>query len=374
MKKDPLVTVLMAVYNGERYLKSSIESVLNQTFGDFEFLIINDCSTDDSVKMCESFNDERIMIHHNEQNIGQTKSLNVGLKIARGKYIARMDADDKAFPAWLEKLTSYAESHQGYAAIGVTAYAINKTGKLKKILRTPKTFEEVIFHTFFGNAMNHVGALINREILLKMGGYNEEFRITQDYELWSSLIRNNYRLNSIDDALVAVRVHESSLGYVAEKGRGLMEVSETIHRNVRSLSTLKISFEDAVRLRMFYRFPENLSLEDFSKTHILYKEIFSHLKKEVSIGRELIKYKMRKTMLIPYSKRIIFEIENKQTDSARHLIKDYQNEYGFNMTQLLLYIVSFLGRKMLRGLLLVYMKMHQKAVNIKVINDVPEER
>src|SRR3990170_4187453 len=121
MKKDPLVTVLMAVYNGGRYLKSSIESVLNQTFRDFEFLIINDCSTDDSVKMIESFNDERIIIHHNENNIGQTKSLNVGLKLARGKYIARMDADDMAFPTWVEELVNYFEKNPKYAVIGAAA-------------------------------------------------------------------------------------------------------------------------------------------------------------------------------------------------------------------------------------------------------------
>ncbi|PIP13047.1 MAG: hypothetical protein COX49_03105, partial [bacterium (Candidatus Stahlbacteria) CG23_combo_of_CG06-09_8_20_14_all_40_9] len=74
MSTYPLVTVLMTVYNGGQYLKSSVQSVLNQTFRDFEFLIVNDCSSDDSVKTIESFNDKRIIIHNNEKNIGQTKS------------------------------------------------------------------------------------------------------------------------------------------------------------------------------------------------------------------------------------------------------------------------------------------------------------
>jgi glycosyltransferase involved in cell wall biosynthesis len=90
----PPVTVLMTVNNGGKYLKSSAESVLNQTFRDFEFLIISDCSTNDSVKMIESFNDERVIIYHNEKNMGQTKSLNVGLKLASR---APINLDDVIF-------------------------------------------------------------------------------------------------------------------------------------------------------------------------------------------------------------------------------------------------------------------------------------
>ena len=94
----PQITVLMAVYNGEKCLNHTIESILNQSFQNFEFLIVNDCSTDNTIELIKSFEDPRIRIHNNAVNLGQTKSLNVGLKLTKGKYIARMDADDYAMP------------------------------------------------------------------------------------------------------------------------------------------------------------------------------------------------------------------------------------------------------------------------------------
>ena len=99
----------MSVYNGERYLSEAIESILQQSFVDWELVIINDCSTDGSlaiIRKCLA-QDQRVKLINNEQNFGLTKSLNIGLKLARGKYVARMDSDDMAYPKWLEKLLNY---------------------------------------------------------------------------------------------------------------------------------------------------------------------------------------------------------------------------------------------------------------------------
>ena len=148
MAINPLVTVLMTVYNGGEYLKTSVRSILNQTFKDFEFLIVNDFSTDDSVDIIKLFNDGRIVIYNNEKNIGQTKSLNVGLNLAKGKYVARMDADDMAFPLWLDKSLDYIRKHPEYAAVGSAAIVMNESGRMKKALKTPTNFAEVIFHIF----------------------------------------------------------------------------------------------------------------------------------------------------------------------------------------------------------------------------------
>lgn len=350
----PRVTVLMTVYNGGKYLKSSVESVLNQTFKDFEFLIINDCSTDDSVKMIESFNDKRIIIHHNKKNIGQTKSLNVGLKLARGKYIARMDSDDMAFPTWLEKLISFAESHQEFVVVSAAAAVINESGTFKKIQRTPTTFEGVIFHIFIGNAINHVGSLFNKEIVLKKGGYNDKFKISQDYELWSSLIRNKFRLVNITDMLVAVRVHENSHSYVTEKDRGLMEVAEIIYRNVSSLTMLKISYNDAIKMRVFYRFPHQLTNEEFRNTQNLYINIFNNLKEEFKLEPSFLKLKLKKQMLLPYYRRAIFEIENNRSKYARKMLLNYYTLYGFHVIMCVIFLVTFLDKAIVKRLLNSY--------------------
>src|SRR3990170_6306785 len=104
---NPEITVLMSVYNGERFLREAIESILNQTYRDFEFLIINDGSTDSSREIILSYNDPRIRLIDNELNIGLTRSLNKGLRLARGKYIARQDADDISFRKRLEKQVAF---------------------------------------------------------------------------------------------------------------------------------------------------------------------------------------------------------------------------------------------------------------------------
>ena len=128
--KNPKVTVLMSVYNGEKYLQEAIDSILEQTFKDFEFLIINDGSTDKTGEILESYHDLRIKIINNEKNIGLTKSLNKGLKLARGEYIARQDADDISMPERLEKEVEFLETHQDYAVVGAFAKIINKNSEI----------------------------------------------------------------------------------------------------------------------------------------------------------------------------------------------------------------------------------------------------
>ena len=364
MAINPLVTVLMTVYNGGEYLKTSVRSILNQTFKDFEFLIVNDFSTDDSVDIIKLFNDGRIVIYNNEKNIGQTKSLNVGLNLAKGKYVARMDADDMAFPLWLDKSLDYIRKHPEYAAVGSAAIVMNESGRMKKALKTPTNFAEVIFHIFFGNAINHVGAIFNKEIILKNGGYNEEFKIAQDYELWSSLIRDAQRFINIPDVLVAVRVHESSLGYMEEKKKGLAEVAETIYRNITALTNLKISYEDAVKLRMFYRFPEQLSLEEFNYAHRLYEEIFYNLKDEFKINKNLLRRKLKRQMLIPYCKRAISEAEKNMLRSVRHTTSDYLGSHGFHPVPVLIFLMSFFGMSIIKRLTYIYTKWQEKAMRV----------
>src|SRR4030067_2802339 len=115
---SPKVTVLMSVYNGEKYLEKAINSILNQTFTDFEFLIVNDGSTDGSVKIIESYNDHRIRLVHNEANIGLINSLNKGLDLAQGEYVARMDCDDISLTERLPKKVSFLEKKTGILSFG----------------------------------------------------------------------------------------------------------------------------------------------------------------------------------------------------------------------------------------------------------------
>ena len=116
----PMVSVLMAVYNAEKYLTEAVESILVQTFADFEFLIIDDGSVDGSAAILEDYaeSDERVKVIHNSENLGLTKSLNIGLKLTQGKFIARIDADDVAVPERFEKQITFMDDHPDIGVCG----------------------------------------------------------------------------------------------------------------------------------------------------------------------------------------------------------------------------------------------------------------
>ena len=123
----PKITVLMPVYNGEKYLRESVDSILNQTFTDFELLIINDGSTDSSMEILNSYSDSRIRIVTNEVNLRLIKTLNKGIDLATGEYIARMDCDDIADPKRLEIQLQYMEKHPDVAVCGTGVKAVSYT-------------------------------------------------------------------------------------------------------------------------------------------------------------------------------------------------------------------------------------------------------
>jgi Glycosyltransferases, probably involved in cell wall biogenesis len=354
MTVNPLVTVLMTVYNGAEYLKATVNSIVTQTFTDFEFLIVNDYSMDNSVKIIESFSDERIVIHNNEKNLGQTKSLNVGLKLAKGKYVARMDADDIAFPLWLEKLVKFFEKHQEYAAIGSQAIVIDSNGRTKKTRMVPGSFHEIIFRIFFDSPMNHVSVLLNRELILKNGGYDEEFKVTQDYELWSSLIRNHYSIINIPEVLVSYRVHSSSKGFMEASKSVLDEMSETIFRNIHSFTDLKLTFDDAVGLCKLFYHTHELNPEEFERAEKNFLSLYSNMKDEYKLPLELTEDGIKTMMSKPYCKLAIYEIQNNRIKNARKIALKYCSRYSYRMMPLLIFISTFFGYEVSKKLPLVY--------------------
>ena len=177
-KSNPKVTVLMSVYNGKRYLREAIDSILDQTFRDFEFLIINDGSTDSSSDIIRSYDDSRIRLIENEKNIGLTRSLNKGLKLARGEYIARMDADDRSMPERLEKEILFLDKNKNVGLVGTYFLMVNKSGKVLSTF-SPGTsgLSEKLLE---GNMFGHGSTMFRADCIEKVGYYREEFRSAQD--------------------------------------------------------------------------------------------------------------------------------------------------------------------------------------------------
>lgn len=354
----------MPVYNGGDYLRPSIASILRQTYRDFEFLIINDCSTDHSLETIYSFQDPRITVHNNEINLGQTKSLNVGLKLAKGKYIARMDADDMAFPIWLEKLVNYINQHPHYAAVGSAAVVIDERGRKKQIRMPPANFHKIIFRIFFAPPINHVSVLLNKDIILKNGGYDEEFKITQDYELWSSLIRNGYSLTNLSDILVAYRVHSHSIGFIEANKRGFEEKSKTVFRNVNALTHFKITYAEAMDIcKLFYHTPE-LNPEDFERAQHNFEHIYPNLIESLKLPSDLIKSGISSQMLKPYCKLAVLEIQNNGITKARAITLSYCRRYGFHIMPLLIFLTTLAGYRASKKLPQIYEKWLQLTTEI----------
>jgi len=184
---EPKVTVLMPVYNGERYLNEAVDSILGQTFTDFEFLIIDDASTDKTPEILRSYDDPRIRVVTNEENLGLSKSLNKGLALARGEFIARMDADDVSYPYRLQVQHEFMTQHPGAGVIGSWAEYIDRKGEIVHRYRAPIFPEENYFYLHFQNCIVHSSVMFRKDVVISNNGYDESIDKAQDFELWNRL-------------------------------------------------------------------------------------------------------------------------------------------------------------------------------------------
>lgn len=176
----------MSVYNNANFVSKAIESILNQTFTDFEFIIVDDGCTDDTLEIIKNFaqQDKRIKIIRNRINIGLTKSLNKAIKRAQGEHIARQDADDISLPQRFERQLTFLERHPNYAfcgGFGEIRFKSQIRGKFYEI-------DEIRRNLIIDNCFPHTSVMIRKSILEKYGYYDEKYLYSQDYELWARLI------------------------------------------------------------------------------------------------------------------------------------------------------------------------------------------
>lgn len=206
----PKVSVLMSVYNGAQYLKEAIESILNQTFSDFEFIIINDASTDSSRKIITGYKDPRIVLVDNAANLGLTRSLNKGLNLAQGEYIARMDSDDICLPDRLIKQVQFMDANPEIGVCGTWVKIIGeRNGEIWKYPSRPRVIKCMLL---FGPVLAHPTAMLRMEAFKKYGLlYNTEFKRTQDYELWARAA-NYLPFSNLQQVLLLYRLHPSQVG------------------------------------------------------------------------------------------------------------------------------------------------------------------
>lgn len=204
-----LITVLMPVFNSGLFVKEAIESILNQSYQNFEFLIINDGSTDQSHAIISSFSDSRIKYINNEVNKGIVDTLNEGLKLSKGRYIARMDADDIALPNRLSKQVNFLAANPTYKLCGSRAIAIDIYGKEINNLNRPQHSAKIKVFNLFRNAFIHPTIMADAETIKKFA-YSEDFKYAEDYFLFSQ-ITMSYPVANLRQRLLQYRIHEESI-------------------------------------------------------------------------------------------------------------------------------------------------------------------
>jgi glycosyltransferase involved in cell wall biosynthesis len=204
------LAVLMAVFNNADTLENSIKSILNQTVKNFQFVIVNDASTDKSHEILSKYQrlDSRINLIKNKHQLGLTKSLNKGLKIIKAKYIARMDADDSSLPKRFEKQLKYLETHPKIALLGTAAFLIDQNGKKLKLRTNPIDHQHIKKVALRYCPFIHPTWMIRRSALLDLNFYNENFPFAQDYELVLRLMTQHQTAN-LPEPLLKYRVNYS---------------------------------------------------------------------------------------------------------------------------------------------------------------------
>jgi len=205
----PKVSVLMPVYNAEAYLEQAIGSILNQTYGDFEFLIINDGSTDGSRAIIKSFTDARIQLIDNESNLGISLSRNKGLDIARGEYIALMDSDDISLPQRLAKQVAFMDSHQECGVCGSWLLTIGR--REGQIIKYPADCETIRCSMFFKNkGVANPAAIIRKSFFDRLKfRYDPGLKCFSDYDFWARCLHDTQFAN-VNEVLLNYRLHETN--------------------------------------------------------------------------------------------------------------------------------------------------------------------
>ncbi len=240
----PAVSVLMPVYNAAPYLEAAIESILSQTYGDFEFVIVDDGSTDDSLRMIQAFagKDGRIRLLRHEANLGIVKALNDGLSACRGEWVARMDADDIALPDRLERQQQAMAADASIGALGGALAYIDAQGRDLGLIRRCSPSASPLS----ANPLLHPTVMLRRSICVQNNlAYQEEYRYAEDYYLWLE-IRRHAAIAALEDVVLKYRIHDqaSRSRYLKQMLRATLRVKKD---GILKLG-LKPSLLDLVRM------------------------------------------------------------------------------------------------------------------------------
>ncbi len=239
MTTSPKVSVVIPVYNGDRYVSEAIESILAQSFTDFELILIDDASTDGSLDVLRSYKDPRVRVEFNEVNLGLAGAHNRGIDLARGHYLAMLDHDDCSYPERLATQVAFLDGHPDFALVGGWAEIMDEEGRtVRKQKRYALSPDEIRVNLIFQCALFHPSIMARREIMQRYR-YSERFSISDDFDLFVRLART-FKLGNVPEVLVRHRRHRARTSYT----KAHLKESENVTIFADQMSDLGVSYTE----------------------------------------------------------------------------------------------------------------------------------
>ncbi|MGB0598531.1 MAG: glycosyltransferase [Rubripirellula sp.] len=257
----------MPVRNGERYLEIAVESIRNQTFHDFEFIIVDDASTDSTPALLKAISDSRVRVITNAKASGISRSLNLAIDIARGRFIARMDADDVASPHRLAKQVDWLERHPATVLCGTFAERVDAEGSPLSKIRRPQTNVEIQWHLLTANPFIHPSVMFCAKAFRDAGRYCTRLTCAQDYDLWCRLAQQGECCN-LPDPLLKYRFHDGAISANkrAEQLRITQQSSQQLLLKIGIVNSLE---EGEMFQAIAGRHLTHKSVSDFARQQVL---------------------------------------------------------------------------------------------------------
>lgn len=252
----PLVSVVMTVYNGEKYLAQAIESVLAQTFTDFELLLVDDGSNDASLDILRSYEirDKRVRIFALDRNVGQAAAQNTGIAAANGDFIAFMDADDMSLPLRLEKQVDFLQRNPKIGLVGTFMRWVDQDMQPLQSYSLPLDHPTIALHLFIGASLHGPTAMIRRSFLRAVEGFGASVRRCQDMEFYLRLLRNTrIKFANLPETLYVYRVHQQQKSSYQRGSLQVEKNAECVAHRDRALECLWNEKPDAALSDRFFR-------------------------------------------------------------------------------------------------------------------------
>lgn len=293
MKMYPLVSVVIPCFNSGMYMREAIESIMNQSYSELEIILIDDGSTDNTLDIIQELSmlDSRIKLVRNEQNLKLVNTLNKGIALCKGKYIARMDADDIAYPLRIEKQVAYMEMHPEIGLLGSFIEEFNDKGTIGRGIQ-PISDERIRAYIFTASAFFHPGVLLRKDVLSEYNlKYEEQFTIGQDHALWINMLQHTKAAN-IPEILLRYRVNAQSLTQVSNRNRSSRRVVlKAIYKSAISKIGLQLSEEE---LSLYACSMAKQDVIEFMDTDVselikLYEKVIDYAVKNQGINRNYLK-------------------------------------------------------------------------------------